>query len=119
MGRPRAIESPERFDELVAEYIADAKTNSMPLTLTGMILHLGLCSRASLDEYKNYDGFSNSVKKAKLLIENGYENKLHTTTPTGPIFALKNFGWADRQDLNVAGQPDGAPIKTEVIVKYE
>ncbi len=74
-----------------------------PLTLTGMILHLGLSSRESLDEYGRRPEFSDSVKRAKLLVENQYERKLDGSRPTGAIFALKNMGWADRQEVEVHG----------------
>lgn len=105
-GRPRTIESPEEMDRLVAEYADQQAIEGKPLTLTGMILHMGLSSRQSLDEYKSYDGFSDSVKRAKLLIENEYEKRLHGNTPTGAIFALKNFEWKDKteHDVNVTTQ---------------
>lgn len=99
MGRPRKISSPEEFDRLVDLYVAmcrDAE-KPQPITLTGMILALGLSSRQSLDEYLNYPEFSDSVKRAKLIIECEYENRLITSTSaTGSIFALKNLGWVDK-----------------------
>ena len=78
-----------------------------PITLTGLILALGLSSRESLDLYQTYDEFIDSVKRAKLLIEYEYENRLVTgTNATSSIFALKNFGWKDKQDIeaNLNGQ---------------
>ena len=53
-----------------------------------------------------HDGqeFSDSVKRAKLLIENGYEVDLRKTgNPAGSIFALKNMGWSDRHDVEFRG----------------
>ncbi len=32
-------------------------------------------------------------------IENIYEQMLFTRNPAGPIFALKNFGWRDKQEI--------------------
>jgi len=95
-GRPRSIKSPEQFDSLVDEYVAQCEERDVPVTLTGMILHLGLSSRQSLDEYKNYEGFSDCVKRAKLYVELAYEMRLNGDKPTGAIFALKNLGWRDR-----------------------
>ncbi len=110
IGRPRKIDSPETMDRLVDEYIAKCQNpeNVQPITLTGLILALGLSSRESLDEYLEYDGFSDSVKRAKLFIEQEYENRLVTgTNAAAPIFALKNFGWKDKtetiSDVNHAG----------------
>jgi len=95
-GRPRSIESPEQFDALVDEYVEQCEEKDVPVTLTGMILHLGLSSRQSLDRYQQYDGFSDCVKRAKLYVELAYEMRLNGDKPTGAIFALKNLGWRDR-----------------------
>jgi len=95
-GRPRSIDSPEQFDALVDEYVAQCEEKDVPVTLTGMILHLGLSSRQSLDRYQQYDGFSDCVKRAKLYVELAYEMRLNGDKPTGAIFALKNLGWRDR-----------------------
>lgn len=117
IGRPRVISSPEEMDELVDSYIHMCKTAvpPEPLTLTGMILALGLSSRESFDLYMTYDGFLDSVKRAKLLIENAYERRLHGTTPTGSIFALKNFGWFDKTpEVDEPEEPDKLQITYSV-----
>lgn len=116
-GRPRKIESPERMDELVQEFWDKCVKEDRPITLTGLIWYLGLSSRQSLDEYANYEGFSDSVKRAKLIVERAYEERLHENSPTGAIFALKNMGWSDRQDLDLRS-PDGsmsAPQRIEIV----
>ncbi len=102
-GRPRIIESPEEFKRLLGLYLEECKEKSHKPTLTGMIFALGLSSRQSLDEYLNYDGFEDCVKRAKLLIESEYEQRLYATGSTGAIFALKNFGWKDEQGINHSG----------------
>lgn len=114
-GRPRAIPSPEEFDARVDAYVADCRSKGEPILLTGMILAIGLNSRASLDEYQNYDGFSNSVKRAKVIVETEYEKRLvnGTNGAAGPIFALKNFGWRDNKDVTL-GNPAGETFKTEL-----
>ena len=72
-------------------------------------------------DYQHKDDFSDTIKKAKLRVENYYEERLMTTTPTGAIFALKNFGWSDKSvfDMNAVvenkGGADAARIATEVI----
>lgn len=97
-GRPRKIENPGQMDELVEAYWAQCVTDERPVTLTGLVRHLGLSSRQSLDEYAQYEGFSDPVKRAKLLVEMAYEERLHDNSPTGAIFALKNMGWSDKQE---------------------
>jgi hypothetical protein len=44
------------------------------------------------------------------MVEMGYEMKLSGASVTGAIFALKNMGWADRQEVS---GPDGGPIETK------
>ena len=34
------------------------------------------------------------------MVEMEYEKKLGSTTPTGSIFALKNFGWSDKSQVD-------------------
>ena len=104
VGRPRIIQSPAEMGALVAAYVQHCEDTDQPLTLTGLCLALGLESRSSLDRYGERPGFSGPVKRAKLLIENGYEVDLRKTgNPAGSIFALKNFGWSDRHDVAVSG----------------
>lgn len=101
VGRPRKYQIPEDFDRKVEEYYAYCKEEKEPVTWTGLALYLGFSSRQSIDEYLHYEGFSDSVKRAKALVEWHYEMRLVTSsTPTGAIFALKNFGWSDRQEID-------------------
>lgn len=103
-GRPRIIDSPEEFDRRVDSYYAECVADEKPFTLTGVIIALGLSSRQSLDEYLAYEGFSDCVKRAKLLVEHQYEKALHSNSPTGSIFALKNFGWKDKIETEHSGK---------------
>lgn len=103
-GRPPIFTDPKEMDRLVDEYVSLRREEEKPLLLTGMILHLGLSSRQSLDHYAERDGFCDSVKRAKMLVECQYEENLHTTASTGSIFALKNFGWKDKQETEISGE---------------
>ena len=112
MARPRIIKSPEEMDDLVAAYVADCADKDKPITLTGMILGMGLAGRNSLEEYGRRSEFTHSVKKAKALIEEKYETQLSGHAVAGSIFALKNFGWKDtivtdntNRDLSISDEP--------------
>lgn len=101
-GRPRLYDTPEQFDAKVYEYQDHCKENKEPVTWTGLALFLGFSSRQSIDEYLKYDGFSDSVKRAKTFVEWNYEKRLAGEgTPTGAIFALKNFGWKDKTETDI------------------
>jgi len=100
-GRPRLFKTAASFDAKVEEYHEYCKEAKEPVTWTGLALFLGFSCRASIDEYAQYDGFSYSVKRAKALVEWHYEMRLATAaSPSGAIFALKNFGWTDKQEID-------------------
>ena len=102
MGRYKKYETPEDFDDAVDAYVQSRVSSQSPLSWTGLALSLGFSSRQSIDEYAKYDGFSDSVKRAKTIIENFYEEKLMDGGGGGAIFALKNFKWKDKfeEDIN-------------------
>ena len=101
-GRPKKISTPELFDSLVDDYIAQCRKNDEPILLLGMCIHLGLYGKEALAEYAGYVGFSSSVRRARAFIEHEYEKRLVTnSSAAGPIFALKNFNWSDQQQLSV------------------
>lgn len=110
-GRPPIIKTPEEFDRLVDQYVAKCRSEEQPLTITGLCLHLGFDERKRLYEQSNRDGFSHSVKRARLIVEADYERRLgdRAIPAAGTIFALKNFGWSDKQEHEVSG-PGGAAI---------
>lgn len=104
MARPRKIKSVKQFENKAESYFNECEAKDEPITLTGLIRAVGLACRDSLDEYGRREEFSYSVKRAKLRCEHEYEKALHGPHPTGAIFALKNFGWSDRQDVEITQQ---------------
>ena len=72
-------------------------------TITGLVLYCGFESRTSFYSYEQKPEFAYTIKKARCVIENLYEDVLLTAkNAAGPIFALKNLGWKDEQSINVA-----------------
>lgn len=98
-GRPALFKSPDELDELISNYFEDEKKP----TITGLCLFLGFESRQSFYAYENKPEFSYTIKKARTRIENTYEKMLHTNNVTGAIFALKNFGWLDKTEVEHSG----------------
>ena len=98
---------PIAFEKAVDEYFEE---NESSPKWSGLALHLGFSSRQSLWEYGKKPEFSLPVKKALLRIEQAYEDNLLTKNATGAIFALKNFGWKDKQEIEQSG---GIKIKFE------
>ena len=79
-------------------------------TLTGLALHLGFCDRQSIYDYENNEEHSCTIKRARLRIESAYEERMHSNSNAGAIFALKNFGWSDKQEIEHTGK-DGNAIE--------
>lgn len=108
----------EYFEELK---ISDAI--SEPPTVTGLAYHLGFTSRqAIMDQQGRLDEpeIVDAIKRAKMRIEMAHERRLFGTTPTGSIFALKNFGWKDSQALEHTGSGGGPLIiRTNAMVLEE
>ena len=126
VGRPRLYDTPEEFEAKVYEYQDHCKETKEPVTWTGLALFLGFSSRQSINEYANYEGFSDAVKKAQTFVEYHYELRLNGERPTGAIFALKNMGWADSQklehtspDRSMSPKDTGAEVLAALSRKYD
>ena len=110
MARPRTIKSVEEFEAMSGEYFAIAKLMGEPLTVAGLALAVGLCSRDALLRYEKAEGYEEfhvAVKNAKLKIENSYAVMALKGGGAGPIFLLKaSFGYEDRRvvDVNATGE---------------
>ena len=111
-GRPRLYDSPEAMGERIDAYF-DQLADKRP-TVAGLCYFLGFADRHALAEYEGYDGFSATVKRARLRIEQDRAERLiekDTFTP-GLIFDLKNnHGWKDKTEQELSG-PDGGPVQT-------
>ena len=122
-GRPPVWSTPEELQKDIDRYFeTDAKVitgydDGEPIyafqpTMSGLALSLGV-DRKTITNYSHKDGFFPSIKKARDMVENALERHLYGKNVTGAIFNLKNnFGWADKQDLNI-GNMDGKSFKTE------
>ena len=79
-----------------------------PPTITGLALHLGFESRQSLYEYEQRKEFTYTLRRARMKCENWLErNGLSgNTPPTMAIFALKNYGWSDKQEIEHSGKQE-------------
>lgn len=95
-GRPPKYETPEELQKKCTEYFESAIKLEEKITITGLALFLGFDSRQSLYDYKEKKAFSYIIKNAMLTVENSYESK----GTNFDIFALKNMGWTDKQEID-------------------
>jgi hypothetical protein len=96
VGRPLKIETPEQMEKILNEYFSTTEENK--ITITGICLALDL-DKSNFYEYEKREGYRDIVKRARMIVENSYEISLRENGRTGDIFALKNFGWTDKQEV--------------------
>lgn len=118
-GRPPIYESLDEILPKLQEWEETLKEGYKP-TVTGLALALGFCSKDTLYAYRDKPIFSYSIKRALLIVENGYEKSLRESGATGSIFALKNMGWKDKTetDLTTNGKEINQP-STIVFKKFD
>lgn len=104
-GRPLKFQSVEDLDKKIDEYFTLCEEKKQKPLITELAYYLDT-SRETLCDYKEKDGFSDSLKKAKqrceiILERNLIEGKVN---PTGSIFNLKNnYGWKDKTETEHSG----------------
>lgn len=99
-GRPLKFDSLELLQLKIDDYFAWADNNKRPYTITGLALFLDT-SRETLMNYEAKEQYFDTIKRAKLRVENYAEERVYSgQMVAGPIFVLKNFGWKDKQDID-------------------
>jgi len=111
MARPPKYKTPQELEKKIKSFFDNPpdtkpvynkegnKIADIPvLTITGLVLYCGFCSRQSFYAYEAKKEFSYIIKKARTMIEKEYEILLQKGLGAGAIFALKNFGWTDKQE---------------------
>jgi len=118
VGRPPMFKNSEEMQKVIDEYFVwcdnrivqgyDNKTNEQfayispaPYTMTGLARRLGF-SRESLSRYNEKDKFSDTIKEARIRVEEDIEVRMNdkNTFTAGLIFNAKNnFGWKDESKI--------------------
>lgn len=106
--RPPIFDGPLEMQIKINQYFEELPEGKHP-TITGLCLFLGFCSRQSFYEYEKKPAFCYTIKTARTMIEQQYEESLMGRYTAGAIFALKNLGWSDKQELEHSGEVKGAP----------
>ena len=71
-GRPNKITEKKELQEKIDKYFKECDNKSEPYTITGLCIALDIC-RDTLCEYAKKEEFSDTIKKAKLRVENYLE----------------------------------------------
>lgn len=108
------------FEKLDDEAAADpdakkTKKEAIPPTMSGLAYHLGFESFQAFEACEAKGKYAFRLKRARLRVEAEYEKKLHFQSSTGAIFALKSWGWSERNNSSSAEEPTNNILKVEVI----
>jgi len=112
-GQPLKFKTVKILKDKCDKYFKDCKYHKngeeretpIPLTITGLALALNT-SRQTLINYEKKEKFFDTIKESKTKVENYAEMRLFGNNATGPIFALKNFGWSDKTEIEHSGDMD-------------
>lgn len=110
VGRPLKFKTVEEIKPLIESYFNN--TPKEEWTITGLALALDT-SRQTLINLEGRGEFFDTIKRAKDIVENGYEVDLKKHGRTGTIFALKNFDWKDKNETDIT--TGGEKINLNVI----
>ena len=109
-GRPVKYKTPElmqieidKYFDGIVEYNESHEDTKHP-TVTGLAMSIDMTRKGLLEYCEKSDGFSNTIKTAKSIVEDYIEQRLYYGQATGCIFNLKNnFGWKDKTEQEISG----------------
>jgi hypothetical protein len=103
-GRPLKYGNIKKLQADIDAFFKECDDKEEPYTITGLALALGTY-RQTLINYEGKPEFMDTIKMAKQRCENFAERRLYGQgQQAGPIFALKNYGWEDKQGHEVGGK---------------
>lgn len=114
-GRPPKYENPEEVFKKCDEYFKSCIDLEEKMTITGLALFLGFGARSSLYDYAEKKEFSYVIKNAMLVVENSYEMSGNNFD----IFALKNMGWSDKQEIDHTTKGNEVGVAPITFVDFE
>ena len=103
-GRPPKYNAKEEMQKKIDAYFAKCDMEHEPYTVTGLAMALDM-SRQGLINYEGRDELVDTIKKAKMRVEESLERRLiRDSSVTGIIFNLKNnYDWRDKQEIEHSG----------------
>lgn len=80
-------------------FLEKVRVQIEPFTITGLAIALDT-TRELLCDYQKRDQFSDTIRRAKDIIVKSYEKRLIDRGNAGDIFAMKNFNWKDKSEID-------------------
>lgn len=101
MARPKLYNSKEEVQKIIDAYFSLCDKKQKPYTMSGLANALDM-SRQSLINYSKDEEFFDTIKKARLQVEQQLEENalMGKANATFTIFNLKNnYGWRDTVEV--------------------
>lgn len=101
MARPKLYKNKEEVQKIIDDYFALCDKKEKPYTMSGLANALNM-SRQSLINYSKDEEFFDTIKKARLDVEQQLEENALSgkANATFTIFNLKNnYGWRDQVEV--------------------
>lgn len=103
--------TPAEFEERVFGYFEETPIDNW--TFASMYLYVGVSDHQWKRMAKKPE-FRDAADYARMKMMDRYELKLKTGNPTGAIFGLKNMGWSDKAEIEMAVE---GTVKVEDLLK--
>ena len=111
MARPPKFKAADDMQKAIDRYFAECELKEKPRTYAGLAISLGFTSRQSLLNYEEKPEFLDTIKRARLVVQEDVESRLFGANATGSIFWLKNNAdYRDRSEQEITGK-DGGPVE--------
>ena len=104
-GRPKKFNNKEELQNKIDEYKLYLKDNDKPPTMAGLAYYTGI-DRTTLYNYKKDDEFFNTIKEFVDWILMNYEETAICKPSGGIVFLMKNYGYADKVEIENTGDPN-------------
>ena len=102
MARPLKFATPEEFDLMVDLYVATCEEKKEPMTIPGLALFLGFADKSSLYHYQHRKPFTDSVKRARTLIEEATVKRSTLTIPQSSPIETEGFSSTARRAAEIS-----------------
>jgi hypothetical protein len=96
-GPPLKFKTPQELEKKAKVYFDTVPFEQW--SITGISIHLKT-TKDVLWDYQHRDKFADTIRKIKQMIESAWEARLIKRGNSGDIFALKNFGWKDKFEID-------------------
>ncbi len=113
-GKPRKFHTAYDFAVACQEYFNHCKEDKQWPTMAGLALAIGFRHRQQLYHQDLDADYKFVLETARLMVEEAYEQRLAGNSVAGPIFALKQMGWADKREVDVNDQRKIQEMSAEV-----